>query len=80
MAHCERTIISVKYQMVCVERKLDEQTDSHSGYSAHLRLVRSILTVIDNLDLHLFKSNIYFVFFNSFLDFRFNVFQELWAF
>ena len=31
-----------------IGRKLDDQTDSHSGYSAHLRVVR--------------KSNIYFVF------------------
>ena len=42
-AHGERTIISVKYQTECVERKLDEQTDSHSGYSTHLRVERKYL-------------------------------------
>ena len=29
--------------MEYVEHKLDEQTDSHSGYSAHLRVVRKSL-------------------------------------
>ena len=33
--HGERTIITVRYQTEYVEHKLDEQTDSHSGYSAH---------------------------------------------
>ena len=43
-AHSERTIISVKYQMECAERKNDEQTDSHSAYSTHLRVVRKDLS------------------------------------
>ena len=34
-AHGERTIITVRYQTEYVEHKLDEQTDSHSGHSAH---------------------------------------------
>ena len=38
-AHGERTIITVRYKTEYVEHKLDEQTDSHSGYSAHLRVV-----------------------------------------
>ena len=39
-AHDESKIITVKYQKEYVEHKLDEQTDSRSGYSAHLRVVR----------------------------------------
>ena len=34
--HGERTIITVRYQREYVKHKLDEQTDSHSGYSAHV--------------------------------------------
>ena len=34
-AHGERTKITVRYQTEYVEHKLDKQTDSHSGYSAH---------------------------------------------
>ena len=36
MAHGERTIIIVMYQTEYGEHKLDEQTDSHTGHSAHL--------------------------------------------
>ena len=42
-AHGESKIITVRYQTEYVEHKLDEQTDSHSGYSAHLRVVRKSL-------------------------------------
>ena len=35
-AHGECTIITVRYQMEYLEHKSDEQTDSHSGYSAHV--------------------------------------------
>ena len=38
-AHGESKIITVKYQTEYVEHKLDE----HSGYSAHLRVVRKSL-------------------------------------
>ena len=42
-AHGESKIITVRFQTEYVEHKLDEQTDSHSGYSAHLRVVRKSL-------------------------------------
>ena len=42
-AHGERKIFTVRYQTENVEHKLDEQTDSYSGYSAHLRVVRKSL-------------------------------------
>ena len=41
--HSESKIITVRYQTEYVEHKMDEQTDSHSGYSAHLRCVRKSL-------------------------------------
>ena len=59
-AHGERTIITVRYQTEHVEHKLDEKTDSHSGYSAHLQVVRKSLNIQLLLikmycDLHLFS-------------------------
>ena len=43
MAHGERTIITVSHQTEYVEHKFDEQTDSHFGYCAHLRVVQKSL-------------------------------------
>ena len=40
----ERRLISIRYQKEFVESKLDRQTDSHSDYSAHLRVVHNFDT------------------------------------
>ena len=58
-AHGERTIITVRYQIEYVEHKLDEQTDSHSGYSAHAHdLVSFLVSCLDRNRIVLIKSTI----------------------
>ena len=71
----ERTLSSIRYQKECVESNMDGQTDSHSNYSAHLRVVPSlnIFVVIDNCDLHiLFFFFFFFFFFQVNIDFMFS--------
>ena len=44
MTYGERRLISIWWQKECLESKMDGQTDSHSDYSAYLRVLHNFDT------------------------------------